>query len=215
MNITSKKRQWTQLIILTYVHFVVDVFAGMLPALLPQIREDYGLSRTRVIILLTVMNLVCNGTQIATGNLRAKKRSMLFLPVGLLLSAVMCLMALAPHDGSAEYWFYIMAVVSGIGIAIVHPEGLRAVHGLDEIPGSICTAVFMMGGFFGFAVGEWVSTELVMWRGGSLEGLYYLIPAALFGFVVLWMIKVRLSLEEDHENGSVQEISERLPFWLI
>jgi len=124
-------------------------------------------------------------------------------------------MALAPHDGSAEYWFYIMAVVSGVGIAIVHPEGLRAVHGLGEIPGSICTAVFMMGGFFGFAVGEWISTELVMWQGGSLEGLYYLIPAAVLGFAVLWLIKVRLSLEEDHENGSAQENSERLPFWLI
>jgi len=194
---------------------VVDVFSGMLPALLPKIREDYGLSRTRVIILLTVMSLVCNGTQIATGNLRARKRGMLFLPVGLLLSAVLCLMALAPRDGSAEYWFYMMVVVSGIGIAIVHPEGLRAVHGLEKIPGSICTAVFMMGGFFGFAAGAWISTELVMWRGGNLEGLYYLIPAAVFGFVVLWLIKIRLSLEEDHENGSAEKNSERLPFRLI
>ena len=194
---------------------MVDVFAGMLPALLPKIREDYGLSRSRVIILLTVMSLVCNGTQIATGNMRSRKRSMLFLPVGLLLSAGLGMIALAPHDGSAEYWFYTMAVVSGIGIAIVHPEGLRAVHGLDKISGSICTAVFMMGGFFGYAAGEWISTELVMWRGGRLEGLYYLIPAAVFGFMVLWLIKVRLSLEEDHENGSTQEKSERLPFWLI
>ncbi|MFC1783991.1 MFS transporter [Planctomycetota bacterium] len=213
MKNASITRQWVQLTVLTYVHFIVDVFAGMLPALLPKIRDDYTISLTRGIILLTVMSIVCNGMQIATGNLRARQRQALFLPVGLLLSTCMCLMAMVPQSGSAEYWFYVMAVVSGTGIAIVHPEGLRAIHALDKIAGSISTAVFMMGGFFGFAVGAWLSTELVtLWE---LKGLYILIPLALIGLGAMYLFRVRLAVEEDHENNNRVEKIQSLPFLSI
>ena len=33
----------------------------------------------------------------------------------------------------------LLAVVSGIGIAIVHPEGLRAIHSLGRIPPAVST----------------------------------------------------------------------------
>ena len=185
----------------------------MLPALLPKIRDDYTLSLTRGIILLTVMSIVSNGMQIATGNLRGRQRRALFLPLGLLLSTCMCLMAMVPQSGRAEYWFYLMAVISGTGIAIVHPEGLRAIHALSKIAGSVSTAIFMMGGFFGFSAGAWISTKLVtVW---GLEGLYILIPSALIGLVGMYFLRVRLAVEEEQENDNGGERIQSLSFYMV
>jgi hypothetical protein len=50
------KFQWAQLIALMILHGCIDLFAGMMPAILPVVRTEFGLSYTLGVALLSVLN---------------------------------------------------------------------------------------------------------------------------------------------------------------
>jgi hypothetical protein len=109
----------------------------------------------------------------------------------------------------------ILAVISGFGIAVVHPEGLRAVHRLKRIPPTVSTAVFMAGGFLGYASGGGVSALLVSRYG--FQGLYPLIACSVVGVAGVILLKIRLAVEPKVPNERMIQTPGvcRLPFWFI
>jgi FSR family fosmidomycin resistance protein-like MFS transporter len=203
-----------QLLVLAGVHFLIDMFASMLPAILPAIRDEFSLSLSLGGLVLVVMLMAGNGIQPLIGHLRANKRRPLFLHLGLILAVSICLLGALPRGSSAFSLIILLAVVSGCGIAIVHPEGLRAVHRLKHLPHAVSTAVFMAGGFLGYASGGAVSAYLVSRFG--LQGLYPLALCPLIGIIMVIFLRVRLAVEHKSSNrkkdGAPQN---RLPFWLI
>ena len=203
-----------QLLALAAVHFFIDIFASMLPAILPAIRAEFSLSLSMGGLVMAVMYLTCNGVQPLIGHLRANKRKPLFLHFGLILGSVICLLGALPRGGGAFGGMILLAVVSGFGIAIVHPEGLRGVHRLRHIPPAVSTAVFMAGGFLGFASGGVVSAFLVSRYG--LQGLYPLMLCPVVGIVLVLLLRVRLAVERTvYNNETIQQEKNLLPFWLI
>jgi len=203
-----------QLLSLAGVHFIIDMFAGMPPAILPAIRSEFALSLSRGGLILGVFYITCNGIQPLIGHMRANKRRPLFLHLGLIVGAGICLLGALPTGGGALPAMILLAVVSGGGIAMVHPEGLRAVHRLRPIPPAVSTAVFMAGGFLGYASGGAVSAFLVSRFG--LQGLYPLILCPIVGIVVVSLLKVRLAVERKRpRKGRTQTETTGLPFWLI
>ncbi len=205
---------WMHLFVLASVHFFIDVFASMLPAILPVIRAEFSLSLSMGGLVMAVMYLTCNGVQPLIGHLRANKRKPLFLYLGLILGSVICLLGALPRGGGAFGGMILLAVVSGFGIAIVHPEGLRGVHRLRLIPPAVSTAVFMAGGFLGFASGGVVSAFLVSRFG--LQGLYPLMLCPVIGIVMVLLLRVRLAVERTAYNkDAVQQGKNFLPFRLI
>ncbi|MHC4072760.1 MAG: MFS transporter [Planctomycetota bacterium] len=214
MNREIAKFHWMQLLALAGVHFVVDLFAGMPPAILPAIRDEFALSLSRGGFILVALYLTCNGVQVLIGHVRARKRNPLLLHFGLLLSAGICLLAVVPKAGGGFEALLLLAVVSGFGIAIVHPEGLRAVHRLKRISPAVSTAVFMAGGFLGYASGGAVSAFLVSRFG--FKGLYPLIICSVIGVAMVMLLKIRLAIEPKTPNESQSRMGEyRLPFWFI
>jgi len=108
----------------------------------------------------------------------------------------------------------LLSIVSGCGIAVVHPEALRAVHYLRRIPPAVSTAVFMAGGFLGYASSGAVSTVLVSRFG--LRGLYPLILCSAVGVVMVILLRIRLAAEPSVANTNKRSGNEyRLPFWFI
>jgi FSR family fosmidomycin resistance protein-like MFS transporter len=203
-----------QLFVLAGVHFFIDLFASMLPAILPAIRDEFSLSLSRGGLVLVVLMMTCNGVQPLVGHMRAHKRRPLFLHLGLIIAASICLLDVLPRGNSAFALMILLAVISGFGIAIVHPEGLRAVHWLGRISPAISTAVFMAGGFLGYASGGAVSAFLVSRYG--LEGLYPLILCPVIGIVMILLLRVRLAVErKGREKDRAQIENRRLSFWLI
>ncbi len=203
-----------QLLVLAGVHFLIDTFASMLPAILPALRAEFALSLSLGGIVLGVLHMTSNGIQPLTGHMRANKRKPLFLHLGLILAASICLLGVLPRGGGAFGGMILLAVVSGCGIAIVHPEGLRAVHRLKRIAPAVSTAVFMAGGFLGYASGGAVSAFLVSCFG--LQGLYPLVLCPIIGIVMVMFLKVRLAVEaKAHNENKAQTEEGRLPFWLI
>lgn len=214
MRISSLKVQWAQLIVLSGVHFLVDMFGNMLPAILPVVRERFALSLSLAGFVLAALTLTANGVQMLTGHMRADRDRPLFLHLGLLLAAAICTMALAPRSGLGVATVVALGIVSGCGIAIVHPEGLRAVHTLDRIPAATSTAVFMTSGFLGFASGGVIAASLVSHFG--LAGLYPLVLLPAVGMAAVALSGVTLAVESrPGRDGAPVEVSHQLPFGLL
>ena len=207
--------QWIQLLLLAAVHFVVDMFGNMLPVLLPVLMKTFDISLAMGGIIVASLVLTTNGVQIITGHLRANKRQPLFLYVGLFLSAMICLMALTPHSTAGVVLLIVLGILSGTGIGIAHPEGLRAVHTLGRIRPATSTAVFMTTGFLGYASGAAVSAGLVEHFG--LTGLYPLLLFPIVGAAAVFLSRVRLSVDSDEPShaSAGAAASQRLPFGLV
>ena len=200
--------------VLAGVHFLIDMFASMLPAILPEIRAEFSLSLSLGGLVLAIMLMASNGIQPLIGHLRANKRRPLFLHLGLILAVSICLLGALPRGSGAFSLIILLAVVSGCGIAIVHPEGLRAVHWLRRIPPAISTAVFMAGGFLGYASGGAISAFLVSRFG--LKGLYPLALCPVIGIVMVIFLRIRLAVERKvHNKNEARTAGNRLSFWLI
>ena len=196
------------------VHFLIDVFASMLPAILPAIQDEFSLSLSQGGYVLVAMLLTCNAIQPFIGHMRAHKRRPLFLHLGLILGAGICLLGVLPRGNSAFALMILLAVVSGIGIAIVHPEGLRAIHTLGRIPSAVSTAVFMSGGFLGYASSGAISAFLVSRFG--FKGLYPLVFCPVIGIVLIIFLRIRLAVERKDQNVEPKLTEKpRLSFWLI
>jgi FSR family fosmidomycin resistance protein-like MFS transporter len=207
------------LLVLSSVHFFIDMFPSMLPAILPAILNEFSLSLSKGGLVMAVMYLTCNGVQPLTGHLRANKRKPLFLYLGLALGTAICLLDVLPREGGAFGGMIVLAVISGFGIAIVHPEGLRGVHRLRSIKPAVSTAVFMAGGFFGSASSGAISAFLVSRFG--LRGLYPIMLLPVVGIVLVLLLKVRLAVErptyvkDAAQRAGVVRKQPLLRFWSI
>jgi FSR family fosmidomycin resistance protein-like MFS transporter len=164
---------------------------------------------------MVALYLTCNGVQVLTGHMRSDKSRPLLLHLGLLLAAGVCLIGILPRGAGAFPAMLLLAVVSGIGIALVHPEGLRGVHRLKRISPTVSTAVFMAGGFLGYASGGAVSAFLVSRFG--FPGLYPLIICSVISIAMVILLRVRLAVEPKApvESGIQTTAKVRLPFWFI
>lgn len=206
--------QWAQLLVLTGVHFLTDMFAGMLPAIVPAIQDKFTLSLTLGFSLIVVLNLTCNGVQMLTGHMRANKTTPYFMHIGLVLAAMICLLGVTPQVEFAYVIIVILMVVAGIGIAITHPEALRAIHTLDRIAPAMTTAFFMSGGFLGYAGGGWIAAALVEKNG--FVGLYPIFLCAFIGIALIIFLKIHLAVESDGKTKQVLKKNNcRMPFGLV
>ena len=201
--------QWVQLLALSAVHMWVDLISNMLPSILPAVQKYFTLSLSKAGSFLAIELLICNGIQVFVGLLRTDKDKPFFMYIGMVLVVGICLIGLLPAQGNHTTLIIVtMAVVTGIGIGIVHPEGLRAIHHLSEIPPAISTAVFMAGGFVGYAGGGAVSTTLVSKFG--LKGLLLLFLGPAVFIILIAFLKIRLAVEPrkqvcGFEGGSVAD----------
>jgi FSR family fosmidomycin resistance protein-like MFS transporter len=113
MGASPLKAQWSRLVVLSGVHFLVDMFGNMLPAILPVVRERFSLSLSVGGFVLAALTLTANGVQMLTGHMRADRHRPLFLHVGLLLAASICVMALAPRSGAGVATIVALGIISG------------------------------------------------------------------------------------------------------
>jgi len=192
------------------------MFGNMLPAILPELRTHFAMRLSLGSIVLASLMLSANGVQLLTGHMRPDKTRPFFLHVGLVLAASVCLLALAPQSAFGVALIIALGVVSGCGIAVVHPEGLRGVYALDRISPAMSTAVFMTAGFLGFASGGAIAAKLVSVHG--LPGLLPLVLCPVLGVVAVVLSRLQLSVG-DSETQVAKEAqaatSERLPFWHV
>jgi FSR family fosmidomycin resistance protein-like MFS transporter len=177
------------LLLLIAAHLVTDTAQGALPALLPLLKENLGLSYALAGAILMTMNLTSSVIQPIFGYLTDRWNLRWLLPLGVAVSGLgMALVALAP-----DYWTVLGAVVfSGLGVASYHPEAFKSV--LASAGERKLTAVswFMVGGNLGMALGPVLVSAYLAWLG--LRGvMVFAFPAlaASLTFLFFWRRSAR------------------------
>lgn len=207
---SSHATQWRQLLALTFAHAIADTYVGIVAPVMIPMRDHYGISIAILIFITSLLAFASNIFQIPIGHLRATWRSPGFICLGVLLSGTAVLIPCLPAGPFSTAGMAAIALLAGLGVAIVHPEGLRAVHGLNTLSSSLSTAVFMVAGFSGFAGGALLSSLLTEHFG--LRSLLWLYAAAPAAAAWLYASGLRLPTETDKKETRLPEHIPSIPF---
>ncbi|MDD3155617.1 MAG: hypothetical protein PHS41_12195, partial [Victivallaceae bacterium] len=174
-----------QLTMLVAIHFTVDMFSGFLPGVLPVLIQKYNLSIGFCGGLVALMGLSSNLLQMWAGTLRREAHRPRLVQLGVLLAGFIAFLGCVPPGPLAIPLLILLVLVTGTGVALVHPEALRGVYGLPQtaVESSLATPIFMMVGFFGFAAGAFVAGTIAEFLG--LKGLLLLL-IPLFALLILF-----------------------------
>lgn len=138
------------LIILSLGHAVADLNQGAIPALLPFLRDAYGLSYAMSGTIVMVANLSSSVIQPIFGIVSDRKTWKWLLPLGVLTAGV----GTGILSVSAGYGLILGAVaLMGLGVACYHPEGSRVAYSLASERRGTAMSLFSVGGNLGMAVG--------------------------------------------------------------
>ncbi len=196
---------------LTFIHIVADMFPGIVAPIVPAIRDHFSLSLTKSISLITICYISCNFFQVVLGHVCAHSRKPLLLTIGLLAMPAICLLTFVPV-GVYSYWILAgLMATTGFGVAVTHPESLRALHNLKRTPSALGTAIYFNGGYIGFALGAFSAAVAVQYLG--FGGLLIMVVMVAISLTLLGMFHIRLSIEKPHKK--VISTEETHSFWML
>jgi FSR family fosmidomycin resistance protein-like MFS transporter len=188
------------LAILSAGHLVTDVNQGALPALLPFFKEALNLSYTMSGTIVLSSNLASSIIQPAFGHLSDRRPIGWFLP----LAPFIACLGLSVTGFVSHYFLLLLCVIlTGVGIAIFHPEGFKTAYyftGDKKVTGM---SIFAVGGNLGIALGPMVAMTLVTSFG--LKGTLGLIVPGIFIAVILLIFNsstLSTTVESAHKEAT-------------
>ena len=171
----------SRILLLTFGHFAADINQGALPALLPILISQRHFSYSLAASLVLVANAMASFLQPLFGWLADRKPTPALVPLGLLIASSGMAMAGVAHS----YPLLLVAVaVSGMGLAIFHPEAARLVHQNSGGKRGSALSLFAVGGNAGFAAGPLLTTA-VLAKLGLRGSLFLLLPSLAMAPVIL------------------------------
>jgi FSR family fosmidomycin resistance protein-like MFS transporter len=205
MNERKAEQSLTKAMYLASGHFVIDLYAAFLPALLPLLIDKFQISFTSVSVLAAVLSLSSAMTQPAFGFLFDKLggRKMIILgPVvaGLSLSSL----GLAPHYSV----LILLLILGGLGVSSFHPEGAALTTSLGGQRKTLGMSIFMLGGNLGYSLGPFLILIVVINLG--LEWSIFASPPALG---MAWVLHRYTLLGEKAPKIHSTSNSMIEPFW--
>jgi FSR family fosmidomycin resistance protein-like MFS transporter len=173
------------LLLLSTGHLVVDIYQGALPAILPFIKTNLGLSYTLAGVILIVSNITSSIIQPIFGFLSDKKEKAFLLPLGAFLAgAGFCLVPTTSSFGVV----LCLVAISGAGVACYHPEGFKTARFFTGDKMATGMSVFLVGGNAGFALGPILALTIVNYKGFS-SLTWMALPALLFAAAIIFLLK--------------------------
>ena len=164
-------------------HFCADFMQGTLAAVLPFLIAAYHYNYATAAALVMVSNLIGSVIQPVFGVIADKVDKPHLVTIGVLLAGG----GMAAVGFIPSFWSLCIAVViTGIGVAMIHPQAARMVNRMaDESNMGMSMGIFSFGGNAGFTLGPICAAAAVTMLG--LKGtLTFLIPAflltAIMGF---------------------------------
>ena len=184
-------------------HICTDINQGALPALLPFLVLYKDISYTSAAGLIFAANSMSSFIQPFFGYLGDKVSWPWLMGLGAFLAGG----GLALVGFLDSYWAIFVAVtISGIGIAIFHPEGGRMANLAAGENKGAGIALFAVGGNIGFALGPIIASVALVTMG--LKGTaVFLIPAFSMVVVILASLKNlnRISMEAHNKKASSKQ----------
>lgn len=171
-----------RILLASFSHFVCDVNAGALPAILPYFVGTYGLSYSAVSGLMLANSSIGSVIQPFFGFLSDRNPKTWFMPLGILIAGLgmACLGFLELYG-----WLFCAVGVSGIGAALFHPAAMRFTNRYAGEQQGTATSIFSIGGNLGFLLAPLLAVFLIEHWG--LGGVLLFGPLAVgTSIVVFW-----------------------------
>jgi FSR family fosmidomycin resistance protein-like MFS transporter len=173
--------RWGPVLLISFAHFLHDLFTACLAPLLPLIIERLGLSLVRAgsLVVYTQLPSLLNPLLGSLADRRRLRR--LFVAVGPgVTGTLICLMGLAPSYAALA----VMLLTVGCSLAVMHVAAPVIVSQLSGNRVGRGMSFFMVGGELARTVGPLIAVQLVVTFG--LEGTWRIAPLAVASSVVLW-----------------------------
>ena len=166
-------------------HLSADMNQGALPAVLPFLMAAKGMNYTAATGLVFAANITSSLIQPLFGYLGDKSARYWFVSLGILVGGSgFAMMGLLDN-----YWaIFLAAVVSGVGIAIFHPEGGRLANRVSAENKNGNMSIFAAGGTLAFATGP-LLLSFAMTNFGIRGTAVFFIPASVMATVFMAVIK--------------------------
>jgi MFS transporter, FSR family, fosmidomycin resistance protein len=165
-------------------HLVVDMNTGALPALLPFLKNAFGLSYTMIGTLVLVANLSSSLIQPVFGYLSDRSARAWLLPFGVMTATCgMATVGLAPSYAV----LLLLMFISGIGIASYHPEAYKSAYLATGEKKATGISLFSVGGNIGYGLGPLV-VAFCLAVFGQRGMLLLWLPGLLVGALLLWSL---------------------------
>ncbi len=170
--------------LLTLAHASADINQGSIPALLPFFIAAHHLSFAAAATIVFAVNIVSTVSQPIFGCISDRRSQPWLIP----LSMVIIGLGVSFTGFAPTYRIGVASVmVSGLGIAMFHPEGARLMNYLAEERKATAMSFFGIGGQLGFALGPLIATAALFWWG--LRGTACLIvPPVVVAGIVLYLL---------------------------
>jgi MFS transporter, FSR family, fosmidomycin resistance protein len=173
LTLPATKAGWSRdtkvIALIAVAHFVSHVHVMLLPPILGQVREAFGVSYTQIALALTAFNVASALLQTPAGFLVDRIGPRLMLTAGLILAgAAITAAALLPG-----YWFFVIAyALMGVANTVYHPADYSILSA--AIDGNKIGKAFSIHTFAGY-LGFGVTPAMVLacaaiwdWRGAFL-----------------------------------------------
>ena len=154
LALPAAKAGWSRdtkvIALIAIAHFVSHVHVMLLPPILGQVREAFGVSYTQVALAITVFNIASALLQTPAGFLVDRIGPRLMLTAGLILGgAAITAAALLPG-----YWFFVIAyALMGVANTVYHPADYSILSAaIDGKKIGKAFSIHTFAGYLGFGV---------------------------------------------------------------
>jgi FSR family fosmidomycin resistance protein-like MFS transporter len=178
-------------------HFAVDFASGSVPALIPFLASRFDLSYALSALLLLAATISSSLVQPLFGLWSDRRGALWLIPGGIVLAAV----GVGGAAVSPVYPLVVVLVfVGGLGVAAFHPEGAKFAAYASGRKRASGMSYFNIGGNTGYALGAFVTGELVVWL-GLVGGLLAMVPVLAASIALLRVLPGLAGLAR--ERGSI------------
>lgn len=161
-------------------HLFSDVNQGALPAMLPFFIAEYGFNYAKAAGLVFGASLISSIIQPLIGHLADKKSRPWMMAVGVLLAGG----GMAATGFFSNYIvLFMLVMISGVGVAIYHPEAASMVNMVSHEKKGTGISIFSFGGSLGFALGPIIVAPAILLFG--IKGVAVLVIPAII--MAIWI----------------------------
>ncbi len=194
-------------------HCCSDINQGAISAVLPFLVVSGGYSYTEVAMLVFAANIASAVIQPLFGVLGDKKQMPWIMALGVFLAGL----GVTGIGFMSSYWAIVAsAMLSGIGIAMFHPEGGRLANLAAGARKGNGMSIFAVGGTIGFFIGP-ILTATCLTAFGMHGTLVFIFPAAICAIILLTNNGrfMRLGRAAGNQNAQENEPEYWNKFWLV
>ncbi|CAJ36102.1 MFS transporter [Methanocella arvoryzae] len=179
-----------RVMLLALGHFTVDVYANLLPPLLPVFYIMYSLNDTAISLLTAVFSVTSTLIQPVFGYIADKYGKKWIAALGVAwVSVGMCLLGEAPGYMA----LVIMVGLAGIGSSMYHPQASAMVPKVSGNRKGLGMSLFMAGGNIGYSLMPLIAVIIVAVFG--VHSLIWLIPPGVIVGLLIYLYAPRMDVD--------------------